>query len=290
MTPDARVLRFTPRRGQAGGPAAEYGRFAGALSLDELAACFFFDDEDKRLIARRRTDASRLGFAVQLGTVRYLGRFLEDPAAVPAGVTHWTARELGVPAGTDLASYGRGEWRWTHQEEIRREYGYRPFGAPGVEGELVVWLRARAWVSAESHPVLFARAAEHLMGAKVLLPGASTLWRLVGTAREHADERGWAILADTLTGEQRGRLETLLAVVGGRRESELERLRRPAVEPTAAGLIATLERLRELRAVAAGLSGLQALPLARVRALTVDAATRRAGDLARGEQRNEKCR
>ena len=108
MTPDARVLRFTPRRGQAGGPAAEYGRFAGALSLDELAACFFFDDEDKRLIARRRTDASRLGFAVQLGTVRYLGRFLEDPAAVPAGVTHWTARELGVPAGTDLPATGVG--------------------------------------------------------------------------------------------------------------------------------------------------------------------------------------
>jgi len=281
VTPDAQILRFAPRRGQAGGPPAEYGRFSAELSLDELASCFFFDDADRRLIARRRTDATALGFALQLGTVRYVGRFLEDPAEVPAGVVQWTAREIGVPVGTDLAAYGRGEWRWAHQEEIRREYGYRPFGAPGVEDELVAWLCARAWVSAESHPVLFARAVEHLMGAKVLLPGTSTLWRLIGTAREHADERGWAILADTLTNEQRGRLEALLAVIGGRRESELERLRRPAVEPTAAGLIATLERLRELRVVAAGLSGLQALPVARLRALTVDAATRRAGDLAK---------
>lgn len=119
------------------------------------------------------------------------------------------------------------------------------------------------------------------MGSKVLLPGASTLWRLIGTAREHADERGWTMLAATISDEQRVRLEGLLAVIGGRRESELERLRRPAVEPTAAGLIAALERPRELRVVAAGLSGLQALPVARVRALTVDAATRRAGDLAK---------
>lgn len=233
------------------------------------------------MIARRRTGASALGFALQLGTVRYLGRFLEDPAEVPAGVAQWTAREIGVPIGTDLTAYGRGEWRWSHQEEIRHEYGYQPFGAPGVEDELAAWLHARAWVSAESHLELFARAVEHLMGSKVLLPGASTLWRLIGTAREHADERGWTMLAATISDEQRVRLEGLLAVIGGRRESELERLRRPAVEPTAAGLIAALERLRELRVVAAGLSGLQASPVARVRALMVAAATRRAGDLAK---------
>jgi len=281
VTPEAQVLRFARRGAPAAGPPAEHGHFARELSLDELAACFFFDDADRRLIARRRTDATRLGFALQLGTVRYLGRFLEDPAAVPAGVVRWTAREIGVPAGTDLAAYGRGEWRWSHQEEIRHQYSYRPFGAPGVEDELAAWLRARAWVSTESHAVLFARAIEHLIGAKVLLPGASTVWRLVGAAREHANERGWATLAGALSDDQRARLEALLVVAGERRESELERLRRPPVEPTAAGLVAALERLYELRALASGLGSLQALPVARVRALTVDAATRRAGDLAR---------
>jgi hypothetical protein len=122
VTPDARVLRFAARGRHAGGPPADYGRFPEELSVDELASCFFFDDEDRRLIARRRTDTTRLGFAVQLGTLRYLGRFLEDPAEVPAGVVQWTAREIGVPAGTDLAAYARGEWRWAHQDEIRREY------------------------------------------------------------------------------------------------------------------------------------------------------------------------
>jgi hypothetical protein len=55
-----------------------------------------------------------------------------------------TAREIRVPAGIDLAAYGREEWRWAHQEEIRREYGERPFGAPGVEEELAEGPAARA--------------------------------------------------------------------------------------------------------------------------------------------------
>ena len=72
---------------------------------------------------------------MQLGTVRYLGRFLEDPSSVSEQVVRWVARELGVdPSG--LGAYARGEARWDHQAEIRREYGYREFHEPDVELEL----------------------------------------------------------------------------------------------------------------------------------------------------------
>ena len=269
MTPDARVLRFPSATGGTG--AQDYGRFTRELSPDELAGCFFFSDDDRRRIATRRGDSSRLGFAVQLGTVRYLGRFLEDPAEVPASVLDWTIREIGVPAATTLAGYGDGEARWEHQAEIRRAYGYRPFGVQGVEDELALWLGARAWISAESHRVLFTRAAEHLTARRILLPGYSTLWRLVGHACEHADARGFAMLADTPTGEQRDRLAELLHTPAGRRLSVLERLRRPEVEPTIGGLVNGLARVHELRELADGLGGLDALPVARLRALMVDA-------------------
>ena len=128
--------------------AEDYGRFTRELSADELAGCFFFTDDDRRRIASRRGAASRLGFAVQLGTVRYLGRFLENPADIPASVVRWTAGELGVDTDTNLEQYGAGEARWEHQAEIRTAYGYRPFGdgdgdgdGDGVEDELVLWLR-----------------------------------------------------------------------------------------------------------------------------------------------------
>ncbi len=277
MRPDAQILQFPP---SATARPQDYGQFSRELSADELAGCFCFSDDDQHQIARRRGDINRLGFAVQLGTVRYLGRFLENPAGVPEQVVAWAAREIGVAASTDLAGYGEGEWRWAHQVEIRGIYGYRPFSTPGVEAELVQWLRARAWVTAESSRTLFARASELLIGRRILLPGWSTLWRLVGAARESADERGWSMLAGTLNEAQRERLEGLLHVTAGHHVTELERLRMAPVEPTIKGLIAALERLRELRVLANGLAGLQALPHARLRVLMVAAERQRGGELA----------
>ena len=66
-----------------------YGRFTGELSAAEVECFFYLGDADRNLIARRRSDHHRLGFAVQLGTVRAVGRFLEDPLDVP-----WPAVEF----------------------------------------------------------------------------------------------------------------------------------------------------------------------------------------------------
>ena len=88
------------------------------------------------------------------------------------------------------------------------------------------------------------------------------------------------MLAATLTDEQRARLERLLRVTAGHRVTDLERLRTAPVEPTINGLIAALERLRELRVLADGLGGLDALPPARLRVLMVAAERQRSGELA----------
>ncbi len=50
---------------------AAYGKFTAEPSQAELERFFFLDDVDRELVGRRRGEHNRLGFAVQLGTVRF---------------------------------------------------------------------------------------------------------------------------------------------------------------------------------------------------------------------------
>jgi RimJ/RimL family protein N-acetyltransferase len=161
-----------------------YGRFAGEVSAADLAHYFHFDDADRAFIAERRGEHNRLGLGVQLGTVRYLGTFLDDPAAVPASVVAAVATQLGIADLEGLERYRTGETRWDHTLAIRHRYGYREFVEQPGHLRFVRWLNARAWTSAEQPTVLFDQAVAHLIARKVLLPGVSVLERLVAQVRD----------------------------------------------------------------------------------------------------------
>ena len=98
-----------------------YGRFDGEPSADQFTRYFHLDDADRDLFGRRRWDHMRLGFALQLGTVRFLGNFLDDPTAVPPSVVKTLGGQIGIRDSDNLALYAEGNAHWRHAGEIREQ-------------------------------------------------------------------------------------------------------------------------------------------------------------------------
>ena len=67
---------------------------------------FHLDDADRAFIAEHRGNSNRLGVAVQLGSVRQLGTFLEDPAAAPASAVRFAADQLSIVGSAEAMAEG----------------------------------------------------------------------------------------------------------------------------------------------------------------------------------------
>jgi len=233
--------------------AFRYGRYTEEPTSDQLARYFYLDDADRALIMRRREDHIRLGFAVQLGTVRFLNTFLTDPTDVPAGVVTHLSRQLNINDPSYLARYlERPVTPYEHAREIKRHYGYQDFHSRPEYFRLIRWLYSRAWLSAERPSVLFDLTTARLVEKKILLPGVTVLERLVARVRDRAALRLWRLLAALPSSEQRARLEALLWVPEGSRQTPLDRLRRAPTRISAPALVQALQRIEEFRALDIG--------------------------------------
>jgi hypothetical protein len=237
------------------------------LSPHDLARYFHLDDTDHALIAQKRGAHNRLGFAVQLGTVRYLGTFLEDPLAVPQPVLRMLAQQLCIEVADKPSTYGAGEQRWQHAIEIRASYGYVEITEPLIGFRLTRWLYAICWTGTDRPSVLFERATTWLVTHKVLLPGCTTLERYVARLRSRVEERLWRSLGSGISLDQKTKLEGLLISSGGSRKSQLDRLRTGPVMASSRSMNLALMRLQAVRELGIRLPAATRIPATRIAAL-----------------------
>jgi hypothetical protein len=167
--------------------AAKYGRYDGPPSRAEMEKIFFLDNEDMALIKGHRGRHIRCGFALQLVTVRFLGCFLADPLEVPNEVLDVIAAQLAIEDPSCVKRYTeRDKTRLEHTWEIAKAFGLKDFAS--AEAELAGKVRAHAWNTGDGPTALFQYAVRWLRQNDVLLPGITTLTRLV--AREGNAPRG----------------------------------------------------------------------------------------------------
>src|SRR5260221_12887764 len=149
---------------------SRYGCYAGEPSPEQLALYFHLDDRDRALLEPRRHDHTRLGFALQLCTVRFLGSFLSDPTDVPPSVVKHLAAQLSVADPACLKRYlDRPASHREHAGEIQRRLGYRDFSDRPGPFRFLRWLYTRAWLSAERPTELFDLTTARLIERKILV-------------------------------------------------------------------------------------------------------------------------
>ena len=227
-----------------------YANFAAAPSPDQLARYFHLDRGDREIIDRLRGDHNRLGFALMLGSARFLGVFPGADVEIPGSVMVFLVNQLGLKPDAHLKGYfDLAGQRKRHLVLIRERYGFTDFADNGpARFRLTRWLYALCW-SGDDHPgPLIERATSWLVVNKVLLPGVSVLERFVGRIRDRAQKRLWNRLVAALDEKQRERIAKLFDEGSESSFAALDALRTVPTRRSSGEFLHHLDRLEAIRA------------------------------------------
>ena len=130
-----------------------------------------------------------------------------------------------------------------HTAVIRNHFGYRDFHrAPGAILGVCRRVYAFCWAGEDRPGHLIQWASDWLIANQVLLPGVSTLERLIGRIRERAYLRLWQRLVHGLSDAQRTKIEMLFNNEG-ENFGKLEILRASPLKRRQSDFLRHLDRL-----------------------------------------------
>lgn len=190
-----------------------FGVYLGEPSTEQLNQFFYLHEKDLELVDTIRRPATRLGFAIQLESLRFLGTFISDITTIPQNVLCYVAIQLNIDPG-EIIYYSRRQTRYQHTKLIKSHYGYQDFNQPKIETYLANWLLNRALYTTESSDMLFDMLLKKCLDEKIVLPGVITFSRFIATAVEKAEEQLYQQLALIPTEGERKQLFNLLELVG----------------------------------------------------------------------------
>ncbi|AWP25298.1 MULTISPECIES: Tn3 family transposase [Paenibacillaceae] len=211
----------------------------------ELGTYFTFTQHDLEIIQQRRRDYNRLGFAVQLCVLRYLGWTLSDTKEVPVQILRHIAKQINADVES-FASYGdREATKYEHLDEIRKEYGYQTFTLSEYRS-LCKHLFSHAM--ANGNPLhLIQLALEDLRKRKIILPSMATIERAVWETRKRTEEKIFKLLSSSLTELQIAKLDRVLTTMPESSKTYLAWLREIPGTSSPDSFLKVIEKLEYLR-------------------------------------------
>jgi hypothetical protein len=218
--------------------------FPAEIGEVDKTAFFTLTDTDSALIRRRTDEQNRLGFAILLCSLRFLGFVPENLAALPIEIIQYLAEQLRIDEEV-FPNYQRVRTKQTQVQEILIYTDFRRAEKADLE-TLEKWLLQRA-LEHDKPSFLLRLAIEKLYAEKILRPGLSVLERLVLKAREEAVNETYRLLLPGLDAQTKTALDKLGEIEKGRKQSNLVWLRQPAVSFSADAILQNIEKIKFLR-------------------------------------------
>ena len=227
---------------------ANYGKYNGSPTPDQLTQYFYLDDRDLEEVEAKRTDQNRIGYALQLCTLRFLGTPYDSIKEVPLNAVIFIAKQLKIRNVRIRHGYTERR-RSAHLTELKNRYGYRDFKAPTAFFKYLRWLYARLWTGDESFHTLFDLSTRFLVTHKILLPGVTVLERTINRTRRRCQQRMVDIIYRQLERDDQERLDLLLKPYASENTSELNDLRSPLPNVNSTTINAMMDKLERVREV-----------------------------------------
>ena len=224
---------------------------ANLLSLpdtpEDMIRRYTFSEPDLSLISRRRGDANRLGFAVQMCLLRHPGQALLTDAVLPKSLLRWIGRQLQIDPACWPEYAKREETRREHLMELQTYLGLTPFGQThfrqATQGLADLALQTDKGV------ILAGHAMEVLRLQRVIIPHLNVIERICAEALTRADRKIYKTLTDSLTKQHCRRLDALLERKPGSNSIWLSWLRQSPSRPNSKHMLEHIARLKALQAL-----------------------------------------
>ena len=211
-----------------------------APSDDELRRHWTLSEADTRESLRGRGDDHRQRFALPLGAMRLFGRLVPHPMAVPVRSLHDLGRQRDLPPTLCLPPPHREATAVEPEQRLRAYFQVQPFDAT-ARARVTPWLPRRAPDGLPPQD-LYQRAEAHLRAWQGLLPGPSTLERLMGTIGAQTPHGLFAHLASRLSPEMHHAFAALLQPRPGATQAPLTAVQQSPPAATATALKTSIDR------------------------------------------------
>lgn len=188
-----------------------FGTYLGEPSAEQLNQFFYLHEKDLEIISTMRLSSTKLGFSLQLSSLRFLGTFCTDINTIPENAIIYVAAQLKINP-KEIHNYKRRQTKDDHVKLIKNIYGYKEFSH--LKKYLSNWLLNRAIYTTESTNMLFDMLLKKCLDEKIILPGFTTFSRFIASIVEKAEEQLYKQLALIPTNKEKKQLLNLLELVG----------------------------------------------------------------------------